>query len=371
MATVQRYVNTASSGGDGTTNDTSGATAAYASLSSWEANAGGSATDDYIVDCCGTAADTTGVTVDFATNITTGSVTIRGNRSHAAGFYTGNAVISTSHYRLVVGNVSVCLELREANTTVDGIQLEHGHSTGSRSAICLVNTTANSHTTIKNNRVRNTSSVDWGIGPTTGIGGSSHTRNIENNLVVGFDVAGISCRAVNFANHTWNVYHNTVYGEATADGIFIESGTDGTPVFNIKGNAIANSGTGQDIDASGVTAGTVNYADNATDQYNLGTTNEIDLGATTDAWTSPGTAQSSDFSVKNTSSALYNAVNPTLVSTDITGFTRDGTNHDVGAFEFQAAGGDITHVIGIALTTVSAINAITKSSISHINGETI
>jgi hypothetical protein len=46
MATVQRYCNTASSGGDGTTNNTSGATAAFVSQFSAESNMGGSATDD-------------------------------------------------------------------------------------------------------------------------------------------------------------------------------------------------------------------------------------------------------------------------------------------------------------------------------------
>ena len=37
MAEVVRYVNTASAGGDGTTNNEAGATAAYASLNAWEA----------------------------------------------------------------------------------------------------------------------------------------------------------------------------------------------------------------------------------------------------------------------------------------------------------------------------------------------
>lgn len=337
MATVQRYVNTASAGGDGTTNGTSGANAAYASLSSWEANSGGSATDDYIVDCCGTAADTTGVTVDFATNITTGSVTIRGNRSDPAGFYDGPESISSSHYRLSVGNVTVCLSLTESNCTVDGIQLEIGHTGTFRGAIIYSTAAASSTLDIRNNRVRNTGTTDYGIGTSATIGGTDVIRTVENNLVIGFDVAGITARvSPNFTN-TWNILHNTVYGDGTADGIYLQAGAgSGSPVFNVKGNAVANNTLA--IDYADVAAGTLNFADNACGAAS-GTTDEIVLGTTTDAWTSPGLTAGSDFTIKGTSSSLYNAVNPTLLTTDITGFTRDGTNHDVGAFEYQSAGG--------------------------------
>ena len=149
---AQHYVNTASSGGDGTTNNTSGATAAYASLSSWESNVGAanSATENYVVDCCGTAADTTAVTVNFVNDITSGSIKIQGNRSDAAGFYDGTAVISTSHYRLNAGDNA--LTCSENNITVDGIQVI---PTGAnfRHGIGLVN----GFITVKNCRVHTTS----------------------------------------------------------------------------------------------------------------------------------------------------------------------------------------------------------------------
>jgi hypothetical protein len=81
VATVQRYVDTASSaGGNGTTTSTTGGDAnrAYATLSEWEANQASTGTDDYIVDCAasGGAADTTFVNVNFAT-ITSGSILIQ------------------------------------------------------------------------------------------------------------------------------------------------------------------------------------------------------------------------------------------------------------------------------------------------------
>jgi hypothetical protein len=332
VATVQRYVDTASSGGDGTTQAHSGATAAYASLSSWEANAGGSATDDYIVDCAGSAADTTGVTVDFAVNLTTGSVTIRGDRAAPDddGFYDGNVVISSSHYRLATtGNI--CLTISEPNVTVDGIQLEAGHTTTFRSGIAYTTTTG---LTIRKNRIRNTNSTDYGIGNSSQIGGSG-PLTIENNLVVGFDEVGIRIEGATHTSITYHVRHNTVYGDGASIGIYLDQndGT-GTPTFNIAGNAMANNTTEYDASQLAENGATVNLADNATDD----TTGQIQNIVAADAWTSPGTTAASDFTVKNTSSALYNAVNPTLVSTDITDFTRDGTNHDVGAFEFQSGG---------------------------------
>lgn len=64
MAVVTRFVNTASSaGGDGTTNNTSGADRAYVSLSEWNTNEAADLTaggDTHIVNCVGTAADTVG-----------------------------------------------------------------------------------------------------------------------------------------------------------------------------------------------------------------------------------------------------------------------------------------------------------------------
>jgi len=368
MATVQRYVDTASSGGDGTTQGHSGSTAAYASLSSWEANSGGSATDDYIVDCAGSTADTTAVTVDFATNITSGSILIRGNRSasDSDGFYSGNATISTSHYRLSTGSGDFnSLTINEPNGTVDGIQVQSGHTGSFGHAIRNISAGAGA---VRNCRAFTSSGCDTGIGTTAASSGSA-TRTVENNLVVGFDSAGIQWYIANHNSPTHNFYHNTIYGCAVGINVH-RGGLTGSPVNNVKGNAIAAS-SGNDLAAIG-TNGTVNYADNATDDYDLGTTNEIDLGATTDAWTSPGTATTNDFTVKDTGSSLYNAVNPTLVSTDITDFTRDGTNHDVGCFEYQSAATDLVisdashahSTDGVALTQTHLL-AVADSGHGH------
>lgn len=333
MATVQRYVNTASTaGGDGTTNATSGANRAYASLSEWESNAGGSATDDYIVDCCGTAADTTAVTVDFATNITTGSITIRGNRGDGAGFYDGPDLISTQHYRLVVGAGASALYINEDRVTIDGIQVESGGG----SFRCGINVVAAKTYTIRKCRVRATATTDCGIGQGNVDASGHETRVIENNLVVGFE-AGIEVKVGAHYSPNVSILQNTVYGDGSAIGIkLVEQAGSGTGTYAIKGNAIGNSGASNCFSVTMLGGGTLTYDDNATEDAQ-GTNGEIAIGTLTDAWTNPGTGQTADFTVKDTSSSLYGAVNPTLVTTDIVDFTRDGTNHDVGCFEYQAA----------------------------------
>lgn len=333
MATDQRYVDTdVAPGGDGTSGDP------FAALSEWESTVGASnsATDDYIVDCAGIAADTTGVTVDFSTNISTGSITIRGNRSDSLGFYAGNQVISDQHYLLSQSASFFTLRLLENNVIVDGIQVEQGRGSVSAVGIGPERPTG----IVRCCRVRASGISGIGIGNSGGVGVSSGgSITIENNLVVGFTNVQINHGVTSSFGRTVIIRHNTCYGTgSSSDGIVVFSGT-GTCAFTLSANAVANNGSGVDIDASAIGGSTtVTYADNALEQ-SLGTTDEIALGSAASAWTSPGTSATSDFTVKDTSSPLYNAVNPTLVMTDITGYTRDGTNHDVGAFEFQGGGG--------------------------------
>jgi len=84
-ASLARYVNTASSGGNGTTNETSGTNAAYASLNIAEDSEDGDLTDNggdaLTINCSGTAADTTAVTVSGWTTSPTCTLTIQGNNT--------------------------------------------------------------------------------------------------------------------------------------------------------------------------------------------------------------------------------------------------------------------------------------------------
>lgn len=126
-----RYVNTASSaGGNGTTNDTSGANRAYASLSAWEAAEQADLTslaEIAEVRCCGTAADTTAVVIDGWTTNATYYIRIRGNPTDGNGRHAG--VWSSSHYRLESAQDGPVLTINESYTRVEGLQVYNTYST--------------------------------------------------------------------------------------------------------------------------------------------------------------------------------------------------------------------------------------------------
>lgn len=135
MATVIRYVNTASVGGDGTTNGTAGATAAYASLAAWEAAERTNLVtdgDSHIVYCCGTSDTGIGTgTLDFV-NWTTGAsntITIAANPSEADGLNTTNT-FSTSHYYIDAGtdqfDQGPLIDVSSDYVTFEGIQFYRG-----------------------------------------------------------------------------------------------------------------------------------------------------------------------------------------------------------------------------------------------------
>ena len=340
MATDQRYVNTASSGtGDGTSNATSGANAAYASLASWEANSGGSATNDYIVDCCGSI-DTTAVNIDFPTDITTGSILVRTNASDPNGKYNGTQCISTNHYLLApTGSVSA-LTISESNVTIDGLQIEC-QGGAFRAGIMIAGLKSVGTYAIRNCHIRASGACDVGIGSGNANIATNGSMVMENNLVVGFNLQGIEWLTDNFRTPTVTIRHNTVYGDGSSVLIKVfNASSNAGATYSIRANALANSGASNCFDVTTTGGGTVTYQQNATEDAQ-GTTGEIAIGTLANAWVNPGTGRTADFAVKDASSPLYNAVNPTLITTDITGYLRDGSNHDIGAFELQGAGGPV------------------------------
>jgi hypothetical protein len=347
MATIQRYVNTASTaGGDGTTNATSGANRAYPTLSAWEAGMGsGNSGDDYIVDCCGSTADSTALTVNFAAL----SILIRGNRGEADGFYDGDLVTSTSHYRLHITAGSIPLVLACNNTTVDGIQIVLDNTGSSLDGLSTGGAFGN--TAVRNCRILRAVGQGSGIGlGVAGIAAGSangYTYTYENNVIAGWQHA-IRHRSPDFWTRTATFRHNTLYGGGGNNAaLLIADVANSRCNYGVYANACGNTGSTASIVGTVGTGMSFTTADNVVSVASS-TTDEIALGTASDAWTSPGLSASSDFSVKDASSVLYQVVNPTRVTLDITGFTRDGTNHDAGAFEFQA---------GSSLPTLTAINA--------------
>ena len=141
-ATITRFVNTASTGGDGTTNNTSGATAAYASLSAaLTAQARNLVTADEIALflCSGSAADTTavltGVWAGFVCDATR-YVEVRPNTGQEHG-----GAWNTGVYRLETTDSSA-LGLPAAagamfHVRVSGLQIRVIATTGTTSRRCF------------------------------------------------------------------------------------------------------------------------------------------------------------------------------------------------------------------------------------------
>ncbi len=119
-ATVERFVNTASTaGGDGTTNATAGANRAYTSLSEWEAAEQTDLvtdTDVHLVHCEGTVADTAQLTISGWTTGSSNDITIQvdSDKRHDGKY-------DTSAYRLEVNDGQHLIG--EDYVTFSGVQI--------------------------------------------------------------------------------------------------------------------------------------------------------------------------------------------------------------------------------------------------------
>lgn len=362
MATIQRYVDRASSGGDGTTTATSGASAAFASLSSWEANGpfGGTGADDYVVDCydtTGSTPDTTGVNVNFVT-ITTGSITIQSGVG-AGGRNNGNTFIDSTKYLLDVAS-SFCILPFVKNITIRGIQMDNSGDNFT-SAIRL-NSGNLEGLLVEDCRIKTTARSCAGFaGSNPGNLGSCIFRNnvLLSTNGIPLDLAfgtsnGNAC--------TIEIYHNTIYSHGSTVGISTGINFSGAnpQIILIKNNVIANTTNPFSLQAdSGSLATTTSY--NYTDAGTDGTTNEQALPA--GAFTAAGTTFAADFSLTQ---ALATGGAVGSITDDITGATR-GSPPDAGAYEFADGGGGTTTTVN--LTGVSGTGALGTVSL-QVSGQT-
>lgn len=333
---ITKYVNTNTGASVGTqdgSTDTPGSsgTAAFATLDQaidWIVANDATLSDDYTINCRGLNADTTNVNV---AGITVGSFSllIQANPNEADGFYDGNEVISSSHYRLS-GTSGDILAVGVA-CTIRGLQVE----TSAGAFRCAIKHSGNSALLIDRCRVRNTGSTRTGIGNPGSANALDFTLTIQSCLIVGFGSFGIELVQNNFRTGHWELRNNTIYGDGSSIGIGLNFATSGTPTAHLENNAIGNCGASADFSVTGT--GTATYANNATEGGANGTTGEVDIGTLTDAWTSPGTTAAADFTIKSTSSALYNSgVNPDPAN-DVRGVAF--VTNDIGAFAFEDAGG--------------------------------
>jgi len=320
VAVITRYVNTASSGGDGTTNATSGAQAAYASLNAWEAAENTdlvTATNTHIVICEGSTADGTAVTIDGWTTNATYYITIR---TDAAGRHTGTW--STSKYRLSMNGVTA-LTVNEAYTRCEGLQIEDYGTAGYH---IFVNYNAGNHFRFGYGILRK-ATADLGVhngfyGATSG-----NTAYIYNTLMYdmgrfNWDDSGAglfqyiyNCTAQNVtaaagAFHSWG-------SRGVAKNCIAQDCTDGfSGNWDTTNSQYNNSDIASDAPGANAQTGEVIFTNEAGDDFSL---------SASDAYAKDlGTDLSAD------------AVFP--FSDDIIGVTRSDT-WDIGAFAYITAGG--------------------------------
>ena len=328
MATARvRYVDTASSGGDGTTRNHSGPTAAYASvedaLTDEKTADSDLVTGDEILQifCAGSTVDNLTTAFDTLLNgWTTGAsnyIDIIGDDAAPDndGAYTGDDDWSTSHYRVqLVGssynnifevcrfrNIQVDLDVNTAGWTF------HSGSSNSQITGCRIRLPnryeqldlqgGTTGIIIENNII----TADPGM---TGFKSMLQVRSgvtlarLNNNL---FDGSNVTSTAINHPGTITDFYNN---------------------VFHEVDNDLYGAGT------------IINSGNNASDNFGTDPEINVDLGTATDAFTDPANGV---FTVKDTDSNLYDAGNAAQApALDIRGLTRDGLT-DIGPFELVSA----------------------------------
>jgi len=232
VVTITRFVNSTSEntpGGDGTTNNTSGATRAYASWSEWELNEQTDLvtdTNSHVVELSGADADTSVVVI--AGWVTGASNTITVNGDNRSGRW------SSSAYRLVVPTSAATQAGRSLNdyVTLNDVQVERVDSGTTTNVACWRHDTGvvgqDYNRCIFRASGSGTGALGWGLRSGT----SSGTTNIRNCLFYDLDTGltrNIGVELAAGASGTVNVDNCTAYNCET--GVRHISGT--TAIQNI------------------------------------------------------------------------------------------------------------------------------------------
>jgi len=316
MAVVTRYVNTGSTaGGDGTTNNTTGVTRAYATLSEWEAAEQTnlvSAGDTHIVYCAGSTADTTQLVLSGWTCGSGNECTVAQNSSDAHG-----GSYNTGVYRLEHSGSSLnAVDGYETYFKFIDLQIKNTNTGGGNPFIlfldannevqrCVLQSTTNTHSGIAFSN--DCTFTDTTIEAIDGSGSRGAYRRSAGRT------------GVNFVNCTFDGYYYNCEGESgvtVTNVACIDRGTGGTD-FQGTFNASSDYNCSEDTSAPG--------------------TNSIKSQTGTSLFTDPA---NSDFSLKTGSNAIDAGTTSALTTSDIIGTARPQNSvYDIGAFENISAGG--------------------------------
>lgn len=321
-ANVVRYVNTASSGGNGTTNETSGANAAYATLAACEDAEDGvaySAGETCTINCSGATADTT--PVNFSGWDADVSIIVNGDNT------TGKW--NTGAYRIEItqNNDFPCITNTINNIQFVNLQCKMIASGNYGNMYLVSNTPAGAHTVLFSKCIfwANDSST-WtnSQGITLNWAGGTGTVTIKDCEI--YRTGGAAAGSAIYINQygTANIYNCTItgnwnYGINRADGTVVAkncySATTSGSSYN--GTITQTTCASSDTTASGTALDSIAYS---TDNFTNVTAGSEDLHLTA-------------------ASALKDVGTDLGTDTDIDGQDRDtNTPWDIGADEYVATG---------------------------------
>lgn len=280
---LTRYVNTASTaGGDGTTNATSGANRAYASLSDWEDAEDDSAlTEPMTVYCEGTAADTTAVIIaGWTGNSATNYIKITTTQANRH-----NGKWDDSKYSLEINGIAITIH--EENTRIEGLQIDAAPTTtgnNRKGIMASSNMTTNINIYLSKNIIKksNVGSGSSCYGIQMPITGTNNVFYIWDNIIYNiseFEGRGIGCNGIS----NFYLYNNTIYnsyygiwrsnGTALAKNNITQSCTDGfSGTFDSSSDYNISDVSQADADSANDTFNgykTVTFADEANDDFRL------------------------------------------------------------------------------------------------------
>lgn len=323
-ATITRYVNPGSTGGNGTTSALTGANAAYASLSAWNAAEAQDLTDlggdIMVVNCAGSTADTTNLSISGWTTSATSYIEINGDNT------TGK--LDTSKYRMEVSAATYCIRTLAAGSDfvrLKNLQLKNTNVGGN----CLELDRQSAAT--YDHRVNNCIFYGGVYGAWLG----RTTVTMWNNVIYGMSTTGILC-IYGYGPPTANLYNNTIIN--SVKGIDRDAGTVTAKNNYAGGNTTA--------DYEGIITHTTDASSDTTGSAGL---QSIAVSTSTGAKFTNVTAGSEDLHINTGSSLIDVGTNDPgsgLFSDDLDGVTRSGT-WDIGADEFVAASGTFTPIISL------------------------
>lgn len=328
MATVTRYIDTASSGGDGTTQNHSGGTAAYASMSAWEAAEQTNLVTDgdvHVVNCAG-GADSTVLTIAGWTCGVSNTLTIQGDPSapDSDGVNT-TGIFDANYYHLQSNNSATdqIVHILADYCTIQDIQFLNDNTSGSANERCAFVQASNSG--VRRVICQVTATVSGAIGVYL----YSCSDPFVEASVINFTQSNSGGSGVVSDTVTGGLVQNCTITGVAHKGIFgaaVNTSCDfvNCAIFDCA-NDVIDLGSGISLD----------YC--ATDDGDG--TNSVDI--------SPGAVEADDwrfafedyvnddFNIKDTNSRLDNAGTATgLPSSDVTGTSF--TTNDIGAFASAA-----------------------------------